>query len=149
MFDFESGDLVWVNIPVNGETIAIPGICSGNEFTAPRQTRSGATLDAQWVNVITYHAVPADRAKSTNGEAFSYFKEQRQAAFFMRHRDEPVKELDNFDSWDDLRAEVQKSADALQARAPMLAYQQRDGQQAPAQMAPRAKAKFAQPAIAN
>lgn len=113
---FEIGDQVWVNIPVNGATIAVPGICSGNEFTAPRVTRNGSTVPAQYVDVVTYHAIPAEAAKSTGGKPFSYYKEQRQAAFFMRHRAETVKELDDFESWDQLRQAVQKSSDTLAQR---------------------------------
>lgn len=93
---FNRGDSVFVMIPVNGQQIAVPGICKNDEYEGIRRTRDGSPVPASFVDVISYHEIPAEAAKKTPGQAFAYYKVQRQSAFFMTLRSTEVEALDTF-----------------------------------------------------
>lgn len=109
---FQANEAVSVNIIVNGERIAVPGITTGDEYTADRVSRTtGSPIPTQYVDVITYHDVPA--SQSRNGNARKYWKHQRQSAAFMEYRIVAVPELDNLTA-QELLAEVQRSLAEVQ-----------------------------------
>lgn len=112
---FHAGEAVNVNIIVNGERIAVPGITTSDEYTADRISRTtGSSIPTQYVDVITYHDVPADQSR--NGSARKYYKEQRQSAAFMDYRTVAVPALDDLTA-EELRTNVAKSLAEVQQQS--------------------------------
>ena len=109
------GDAINILIPVNGEQIAIPGIAVGQAYFADRINRAtGSKVPTQMVDVVSWHNVPADRARA--GQAFSYYQLRPQSTYFMEYRTEACPELDELTA-DELKAKVDESRASLPARA--------------------------------
>ena len=91
---FQANEAVFVHIIVNGQRVEVPGITAGDEFTADRVNRNtGSLVPTQFVDVVTYHTIPADQSRT--GKARTYWKHSRQSAAFMGYRTIAVPELDD------------------------------------------------------
>jgi hypothetical protein len=110
---FHANEAVNVRIIVNGAPVLIPGITASDEYTADRVSRTtGSPIPTQYVDVLTFHDVPADQSRS--GNARKYWKMQRQSASFMGYRTNAVPELDDLTA-EELLAHVEQSLAEIQS----------------------------------
>lgn len=109
---FAPNQQVWLHFNVNGTPVNVAGITTSQEWTVNRLNRNtGRTSPTQYVEVLSYHDVPASMSRS--GKARNFYKVSPQATTFMSPRAESVKGLDDLTD-EQLWAAVAKSAKELQ-----------------------------------